>query len=64
MMTNLEKLNALLEQRTDLPQHRRYVSPSLNNLAWLKKSARAGGELLRLLSLKTSEFAKPYQEKK
>ena len=35
MKTNLERLNELLRDQ-DLPQFRKTVSPSLNNLKWLK----------------------------
>jgi hypothetical protein len=67
-MTNLEKLNALLKDRNlDIPDHRRNVGPSGDNIAWLRKHIRQrneiGPELERLLDMKQKTLVKgEYEE--
>lgn len=62
-MTNLEKLNALLKDKNlDIPEHRRNVGPSGDNIAWLKKHIRQrnviSSELERLLEMKQKTLVK------
>lgn len=63
IQTNLARLNAALS-KTDIPLFRRTVSPSMNNMQWLKKvvlpTAPDNSELKRLLSMSAKELLSPY----
>ena len=61
--TNLMRLNELLES-VDVPAFRKKVSPSLNNLKWLKKTLADSDntELRRLLDLKPNLLFSAYEK--
>ncbi len=63
MLTNLERLNELLHTQ-DIPTFRKTVSPSLNNLKWLRVTLAnkpdTSLELKMLLVLNPKEMRQPY----
>ena len=66
-MTNLEKLNSLLQNnKIKIPEHTRQVHESGKNQQWLRKNLAKNPnpevtpELLMLLAMPMSELAKTY----
>lgn len=60
--TNLDRLNELLKHEP-IPDFRKVVSPSLNNLKWLKaRLATNNPELKTLLALDVKQLHEPCVE--
>ena len=60
--TNLDRLNELLKHES-IPDFRKVVSPSLNNLKWLKtRLTTSNAELRKLLALDVKQLHEPCAE--